>query len=192
MPLLDAHFAKYDYLLGARPCVGDFGLMGPLYAHLYRDPAPGKLMKKIAPNVAKWVERMNQENPVAGHYLDNDEVPDTLIAILTRQFEEFWPTQIDTLARSQQWIQSNPNTKKLPRMLGEHTFTLGDITEKRVVRTFSQWKLQRVLDVYQGFDETEKALVDPLLHQLDAYEYMQTSISHRVYRENNILVAAHR
>lgn len=192
LPLLDAHFAKYDYLLGARPCVGDFGLMGPLYAHLYRDPAPGKLMKKIAPNVAKWVERMNQENPEAGHYLDNDEIPDTLIAILTRQFEEFWPTQIDTLARSQQWIQSNPNTKKLPRMLGEHTFTLGDITEKRVVRTFSQWKLQRVLDVYQGFDETERALVDPLLHQLDAYEYMQTSISHRVYRENNILVAAHR
>lgn len=189
LPELDAHFAKYDYLLGARPCVGDFGLMGPLYAHLYRDPAPGKLMKAKAPNVAKWVERMNQDKPEVGDWLADDEIPDTLMTLLTRQFTEFWPVQLDTLERNQQWIKSNPENRKLPRLLGEHDYQIGNTSERRVVRTFSQWKLQRVLDIYQKFNQPEKALVDPLLHKLGGYDFMQTTISHRVSRENNILVA---
>lgn len=189
LPLLDAHFAKHDYLLGTRPCVGDFGLMGPLYAHLYRDPAPGKLMKAKAPNVAKWVERMNQEGPEVGNWLNDDQIPDTLMALLARQFTEFWPVQLDTLERNQQWLKSNSDNKKLPRMLGEHDYQIGDVRESRVVRTFSQWKLQRVLDIYQGFDDNEKAQVDPLLQALGGFEFMQTTISHRVTRENNMLVA---
>jgi len=188
LPLLDAHFAKHNYLLGARPCIGDFGLSGPLYAHLYRDPAPGKLMKEIAPNVVKWVERMNQANVEQGNYLEDDIIPDTLLAILKRQFSEFWPVQIDTLARNQEWMLNNPETKELPRAAGEHTFQIDGIVEKRMVRTFSQWKLQRVLDVYQAFSETEKASVDPLLHELGGFALMQTKIGQRVTREKNILV----
>jgi hypothetical protein len=189
LPELDAHFAKYNYLLGARPSVGDFGLIGPLYAHLYRDPAPGKLMKAKAPNVAKWVERMNQDDSDIGDWLADDEIPDTLMALLTRQFAEFWPVQLETLERNQQWIQDNPDNRKLPRMLGNHDYHIGNVSESRVVRTFSQWKLQRVLDIYQGFNEQEKALVDPLLHKLGGFDFMQTKISHRVSRENNIIVA---
>ena len=37
---LDRHFAQFDFLLGSRPSIGDYGLMGPLYAHLGRDPVP--------------------------------------------------------------------------------------------------------------------------------------------------------
>lgn len=33
---LDRHFQSYPFLLGDRPCIGDYGLLGPLYAHLYR------------------------------------------------------------------------------------------------------------------------------------------------------------
>jgi len=188
LPLLDTHFAKHDYLLGAKPCVGDFGLMGPLYAHLYRDPASGKLMNKIAPNVAKWVERMNDGTVQTGDWLSDDAIPDTLMPILSRQFAEFWPVQIDTLAQNQQWMLDNPQTKELPRMLGEHKFKMGDTEEKRVIRTFSQWKLQRVLDIYQGFNEVEKASTDPLLHELGGYSDMQTSVKQRVIRVNNLLV----
>jgi glutathione S-transferase len=57
---LNAHFAKHPYLLGARPSIGDFGLYGPLYAHQYRDPASGALMRRLAPHVVAWVERMQQ------------------------------------------------------------------------------------------------------------------------------------
>jgi glutathione S-transferase len=190
LPSLDAHFAKYDYLLGSRPCVGDFGLIGPLYAHLYRDPAPGKIMKRIAPNVAKWVERMNQDDVELGNWLGDDVVPETLFVLLKRQFQEFWPVQIATLLRNQEWMEANPTTTKLPRMLGEHTYKIGHTSEKRIIRTFSQWKLQRVLDVYQGFSDNEKEMLDPLLKELGGYQMMQTEISKRVARENNLLVAA--
>merc|ERR1712137_1246172 len=43
--LMNEHLKHHAYILGGRPCMADFALMGPLYAHLYRDPYPGALMK---------------------------------------------------------------------------------------------------------------------------------------------------
>jgi len=31
---LNSHFKHYPYLLGWKPYIGDFGLLGPMYAHL--------------------------------------------------------------------------------------------------------------------------------------------------------------
>lgn len=45
---LDAHLAQHPALLGAAATLGDFGLIGPLYAHLWRDPASGELMRRPA------------------------------------------------------------------------------------------------------------------------------------------------
>ena len=56
---LEAHFRVHLYLLGGRPSIGDFGLMGPFYAHLARDSVPAMLMRTTAPQVARWTERMN-------------------------------------------------------------------------------------------------------------------------------------
>ena len=55
---LNEHFLHHDFLLGQHPTIADFGFIGPFYAHLYRDPAPGKLMRESAPRVAAWVERI--------------------------------------------------------------------------------------------------------------------------------------
>ncbi|MFT5283418.1 MAG: glutathione S-transferase [Yoonia sp.] len=188
LPRLNAHFAKHDYLLGSRPCAGDFGLIGPLYAHLYRDPAPGKMMKHAAPYVVKWIERMNAPPPELGTWCVKDRIPATLFPIIQQQFADFWPVQIDSLKHTQAWIQENPNTKKLPRMLGEHTYRLGDIDEKRIVRTFSQWKLQRVLDIYKAFTEEQKTKVNPMLKEIGAFDFMHIKVENRVSLENNVLV----
>jgi glutathione S-transferase len=187
LPGLDKHFAIHDYLLGSRPCVGDFGLMGPLYAHLYRDPAPGKLMKKIAPNVAKYVERMNKTNVELGEWLDDDDIPDTLADLLVNQFKECWPPLLESANMTQQWIKENQGENKLPRKVGEHQFTIGDMTEQIVARSFSQWKLQRVLDIYGQFAGDEKIKVDDFLSKFKALEFLQTDIEHRVRRVNNVL-----
>ena len=56
--LLDRHFADHPYLLGLRPTIADFGFIGPLYAHLGRDPHPAALMQRQAHRVWRWVERM--------------------------------------------------------------------------------------------------------------------------------------
>ena len=44
---LDKHFEQYPYLLGWKPCIGDFGLLAPLYAHLGRDPKPLQIMQLL-------------------------------------------------------------------------------------------------------------------------------------------------
>jgi hypothetical protein len=45
-------------MLGGRPTLADFAMMGPLYAHLFRDPVPGKLVRTRAPLVGSWIERV--------------------------------------------------------------------------------------------------------------------------------------
>ena len=50
---LEAHLSAHDFLLGQRPCIGDFSLFGPLWAHLYRDPGTSSLFE-AAPAVRAW------------------------------------------------------------------------------------------------------------------------------------------
>lgn len=188
LPLLDKHFAEHDYLLGSKPCLGDFGLMGPLFAHLYRDPAPGALMKKVAPNVVKWVERMNQPQEIEGDFFADDLIPDTLLILLTRIFKEQWPVLLNTVKMLEQWIEQNPQKSDIPRTIGEHDFTIGDMTEKRAIGTFHQWKVQRILDCYHHFDAQQKLSVDTFLQLVGGLEYMQLDIKQKVSRVNNTLV----
>ncbi|KAJ9455267.1 hypothetical protein DIPPA_09553 [Diplonema papillatum] len=50
------------FLLAPHPTLADFSLVGPLGAHLLRDPAPGYLLKTKYPLVALWLEA------TAGHH----------------------------------------------------------------------------------------------------------------------------
>ncbi|PHY13768.1 hypothetical protein CSW58_03550 [Caulobacter sp. B11] len=68
LDLFDAHLAHAPYLLGGRPTIGDYGLIGPLFAHLARDPYPSLLMKRRAHRVWRWVERMNSADLDSAEY----------------------------------------------------------------------------------------------------------------------------
>ena len=184
---LDQHFQQYQYLLGSRPSIGDYGLMGPLYAHLYRDPASGELMKRIAPNVAAWVERMNDPQVLAGEFLADDEVPETLNPILQRMFAEYFPVIHDTVERLADWLDAHPD-EEIPRAIGNHTFTIGGATGERAVFPYAQWMLQHSLFFYQGLNGEDKTTVDDWLHKVGGYEAMQLKLCHTVARENNQLV----
>src|SRR5690606_28198136 len=98
---------------GGRPSIGDYGLIGPLYAHLYRDPASGRLMREKAPQVAAWVERMI-DPPAAGGFLPDDELPPTLLPVLQRMFTEQVPVLQETARQLQQWADANPDTPEIP------------------------------------------------------------------------------
>lgn len=82
-----AHLQQQDFLFGSQPSIADFGFMGPLYAHLYRDPYSGELMKEKAPKVAAWVERMlNLKDLPKGSFSiqgsdHGGSVPNTLVPI---------------------------------------------------------------------------------------------------------------
>lgn len=188
LPLLDKHFAEHKYLLGSKPCLGDFALMGPLYAHLYRDPVPGALMKKNAPNLVKWVQRMNQKQEGKGEFLTDDQIPDTLLLLISRIFKEQWPVLRSTVKSLDTWVKNNPNKARIPRMIGEHDFTIGDMTEKRAVGSFHQYKLQRIIDCYQQFTPQDKQSVDSFLQSVGGLDSMQLVFKNRLSRVNNQLI----
>lgn len=185
---LEQHFSTNKYLLGAKPSLGDVSLMGPLYAHLYRDPASGKIMKNIAPNVVKWVERMNTPNAQHGEWLRDDEIPETLYPLLQRMFTEFWPVLENTVEQLTLWQQQNPTVTEIPRSIGQHAFSIGDVKEQRAIMPFHQWKLQRVLDCYNNIDAECKVSVDEMLLKLEGKQAMQLKIPKRLDRVNNKLV----
>jgi glutathione S-transferase len=156
----DAHLAHTPYLLGDRPCVGDFGFMAPLYAHLYRDPYPGAMMRRRAPRVADWVERMNATEPKVGDYLPDDTIPETLTPILRMMFDEHLPVLSDTLHRVAQWVEAHPHATKVPRFVGRHTFHIGGVPSERQVQSFSQWMVQRPLDHLASLPDEEREAVE--------------------------------
>jgi glutathione S-transferase len=136
LQLLEAHFGSHDYALGGRPSLADFGLMGPLYAHLFRDAVPGFAMRVYFPLVAEWVERTNGEgclnarsygqklyslgdngelvgqpaNSDGAEWLPDDQVPETLLPLLGVFFDEMWPVLRDTTERLRAFIASDAHT----------------------------------------------------------------------------------
>ena len=85
------------YLFGGRPCMADFGLAGQL-AQLLSDPTPGALMKAQAPNVVRWVDRM--ENPdVEGGFVGFDAADAGLAELLRLEVANTYLT----------WMSANAN-----------------------------------------------------------------------------------
>lgn len=151
----DNHLKTSRYLLGDAPCAGDFGLVGPLYAHLYRDPVPGKEMKIIAPRVAEWVERVQggcfpgPEDVSAGFPAD-DAVADTLVPLLELFFKEHWPWLSCALDTFSEVAADLDPEKEIQRPIGQKPFVIGGCEGTRLVQAFEVWKSQRVLDCVPG------------------------------------------
>ena len=140
---LEVHFGQHDYLLGGRPCLADFALLGPLYAHFYRDPVPGFALRLFFPLVCEWVERTNAEGCLnarrygqklyglgpdgslvgreamsdGGDWLGADTVPATLDPVLKVFFQEMWPVLRASMEALRGFIASEDHAvgDELPR-----------------------------------------------------------------------------
>lgn len=185
---LDAHFADHDFLLGGRPSIGDFGLIGPMYAHLYRDPYPGALMRERARNVAAWVERMQSGTPAAGDFLPDDRIPDTLWPILERMAREQVPVLLDTEWRLIEWRREHPDTDEVPRMLGEHRFEIGAAMGTRAVLPHVLWRWQRPRDFLHALEPTARAPALELAGRLGIKLALTSRPRIRLTRRNNRFV----
>ena len=128
----ESHFGQHDYILGGRPSLADYGLLAPLYAHLYRDAVAGFALRTFFPVTTEWVERTNGEGDLnarrygqklysldaAGElvareavsddaeWLSEDRIPATLLPVLGVFFEEMWPVLRSSTERLRKFIQS--------------------------------------------------------------------------------------
>lgn len=180
---LDAHFEIHDFLFGSRPSIGDYGLIGPLYAHNYRDPKSGEIMKRLAPNVARWVERMIAPKPLSGEFLAGDEIPETLLPILQRMMREQVPHLQSVAKMLADWAPGNEGAE-VPRAVGMADFLLEGTTGQRAALPFSLWMLQRGLDYLASLAGEEREAAANLLRECDGEVLIDFEMSLRLTFEN--------
>lgn len=130
---LESHFAVHDFALGGLPSLADFALLGPLYAHLYRDAVPGFALRTRFPLVTEWVERTHHTGDLnarsygqrlyslgsdgelvgrpatsdGGAWLADDALPPTLLPVIEVFFEEMWPVLVSSVERLRAYVASD-------------------------------------------------------------------------------------
>tara|TARA_R110002049_G_scaffold56036_5_gene154873 strand:- start:2757 stop:3878 length:1122 start_codon:yes stop_codon:yes gene_type:complete len=178
---LDTHFSRFDFLLGSRPSIGDFGFIGPLYAHLGRDPVPRALMEEQAPHVYAWVQRMNSPQPLTGEFLEDDAIPDTLLPILATMCKDQFPDVLDVIEHNSAWLEANPGGS-IPRFHGMHRFTSGTAVGERCISSYAQWLFQRAWHHYQSSTGEARAAADDLLGRVGGLGALNVALRHWVER----------
>ncbi len=189
LDLFSEHLKTAPYLLGGRPTLGDYALMGPLYAHQLRDPRSGEIMHLRAPRVVNWIERVNTPPATIGELAPDDAVAPALVAILKRQWAEFWPVVAGTLDATEAWLDAHPGETP-PRGIGMQPFTVGGRAGERVIFPYTQWMWQRAADAYAALDGAGQASVAPFLAEIGLTAAFARPLRRRVARVNNRLQAA--
>ena len=198
---LNAHFERYPYLLGWRPCIGDFGLLAPMYAHLGRDPYPARLMQQRAPAVYRWVERMNREDQDApeffnagNDFLTNDEVPETLIPVLKILAEDFVPETLAAANLINNWLaEHQPEAGavavgRLAEALGTADFTVRGEMITALSQPHRFYLLQRVQDVFAALAQEEQVGVADIMSDTGMSAVLSTALARRIVRSDNLEV----
>lgn len=184
---LDAHFAQHQFLFGSRPSIGDLGLIGPLYAHLYRDPASGEIMERLAPRVAEWVRRMvDVEQPRSGEFLPDDAIPETLKPIIARMMREQVPYLANVATMLEHWAATRDEVE-LPRALGMTGFEIENVNGERLSLPFSLWMLQRPLDYLASLEGDAKAACLDLLRDVGGLALADFDMRVRLAFEDHVL-----
>lgn len=179
LDLLEAHFAQHDFLLGGRPSLGDYGLVGTMYGHLGRDPWPARELIAPRPHLRAWIDRLaDPAQPMRplGNWLPDDAIAPTLLPIVQQLFAEFTTMlsaikdQLSALPDERKWAS------RLPRQLGEIAIPTAYGPFRRKALPYSLWMGQRVLDTYRALDETGRSAVSDWAAENGGSAFLQLDI----------------
>lgn len=187
---LEAHFAAEPYLLGGRPSLGDCALMGPLYAHLYLDAVPGRLLRESATRTCHWIERMNHPEPdAAGEWLAGDAIAPTLRDLLGLIGRDAVPLLLDTVRDFERWADAHGKPGEAPpRAVGFHETHLRGAVFQRYTSPYALWMVQRVLDPLARLSAPERQAVEQALAGTGCEALLACSPRHRVGKRGFTLV----
>ena len=194
----DRHFAHCPYLLGGRPCIGDFGLMIMLHPHLGRDPMPLSLMHANGMAVLRWTERMNQHGADFTEfegwdeaYLPDDEIPDTLIDLLRVMAEDFVPETLAAAEAINAWIEAQDTLEAgtpFERGVGFGEFELRGRTISALAQPYRFWRLKFVQDEYAALSAEDRGTVDALLEACGMAPSLGPRLTREIGRRDNLEV----
>ncbi|WP_417516498.1 glutathione S-transferase family protein [Minwuia sp.] len=201
MRLMDRHFEAHPYLLGGQPTLADYAMTGPFYGHFARDPYPSNLMKRIAPNLFRWTERMNWPD-MAAEFADypvdlfaDDAIPETLKAIIAHAASDFSNELSQTLDSMDAWFGGNPQIStgmRLPAERGagymsSHVLEVHGVPMSVPIKANIQWEHQKAADFYDSL--TDRSVLDGLLADCGLLDLMQRPIARRIRRQDFGFVA---
>ena len=212
LDLLSAHLRDHPYLLGSQPTIGDFGLIAAMWAHLYRDPAPSSLIKRRAPRVGRWVERMTTTEPYLHEYRDDDAslvdpdaLPDTLIALMRYVAVEYLPEITAHVELANEWLTAHPEIEAGTNGLdhpGDRGLTGGRGLDGGGYATFEWrgrqlttsvlpyrfWLMQRLHDDLAAAPTDDQDRVRAVFRNGDLDSLLDLRTVRRVERRNNLEV----
>ncbi len=192
---LDSHFSASPYLLGGKPCIGDFGIIAPLYGHLGRDPKPLSLMQSKAVRLFRWVERMNRPEADVGehdrqdqNYLQDDQIPETLIKALQVLAIDFVPETKAGCSFINTWLDEQENLPSgtvAERGVGMTSFEIEGSQLATLAQPYRFYLLNRVQEEYSSLNTTETEAVDQLMRACNMQELLQLKLSRKIGRYKN-------
>ena len=201
--LLDRHFASFPYLLGERPCIGDFSFIAPFYGHLGRDPKPLSLMQSKAIRLFRWVERMNRPEPDVGEFVEggralagdafvpDDEIPETLVAVLRQLAVDFVPETVAASEFINDWLDAQaelPSGTPIERGVGLATFEVEGASINALAQPYRFYLLSRAQDEFDALAPEERSRVEQLLEQCGLLPVLDARLKRRIRREENLEV----
>ena len=198
MEKLNNHFSEHPYFLGSKPCIGDFGMMAPLYGHLGRDPKPLAVMQQRAIRLFRWVERMNRTDADIGEftsaeecYLADDQIPDTLKDVLKHIAIDFVPETRAAADCINAWLAEQtdlaPHTQVM-RGVGNCEFEIRGTQISALAQPYRFYLLKRVQDEFAGLDAAAQEDVQSLLSACNMCELLNIKIDREIGRNNNLEV----
>lgn len=205
---LEEHFQQWPYLLGGKPSLADFGLLAPLFAHLGRDPVPASLMKKKAPSVFRWTERMNTAvipDPDYGHvgadFPAGDAIPETLEKVLTLIFAQWGPALAADAAQFDAWVASladpaagtlvsHNGERQVHPHVGRIEYQWRGVTMRRGSHPHSLWHFARAQNKAKALQGEDARGLEALLERTGGTAMMALTTTRPIARANNVLVLA--
>ncbi|TSA13427.1 MAG: glutathione S-transferase [Comamonadaceae bacterium] len=202
---LDAHFRVQPYLLGGRPTVADFGFIANLFAHLGRDPYPADMMKRKAPSVFRWTERMMANDPDTPEFPncafalpEADEVPATIGPVLRLMAQDYLPELKMAVAYTDAWLAQQGDIasgtpvggKPKVRNIGQGRFHLRGVELETLVWPYSLYMLQRVTDAYEKLDPQQQPVIHDYFASTGLEDLLTLRATRRVERRDHIEIWA--
>lgn len=138
MQLLSDHLKSNNFLLGDRPCLADFALVGTAKAHFLLDPVPRTWLGEYQAMLEEYVARVWDLDQASMSWSDDDHIPDTLLAIMEHMVKNY---QVFALSS----IQAAAHGKKeFTLNLGHGEFTARSMKRLDKARLHVQDELDRV------------------------------------------------
>ena len=168
LDLLEAHFRELPYLLGHRPSLGDYGLVGTFYGHLGRDAWPARELIAPRPHLRAWIDRMAHPAATpetASGWLPDDAIAPTLLPILQTLGAEFVPMLAAICEQVLPLQERFAPGKPLPRGLSDITIPSRHGPFKRAALPYTLWMAQRVRDRFDLAAPEAQARMRAALHE---------------------------